>query len=77
MLDTIEMLEAIGSDASLRYASTVELTNILGKAQASEALAQAVASGDSIHLNSEFGSRKMYEPQASQTFLSSDLDEAA
>lgn len=74
MLDTIEMLEAIGSDASLRYASTVELTNVLEKAQASAAFTAAVASGDTSRLDQEFGGRKMYEPQAVQTFLASDPD---
>jgi hypothetical protein len=68
------MLEAIGSDASLRYASTVELTVVLEKAGASGALAEAVASGDSTHLSREFGSRTMFDPQANQSFFSADQD---
>ncbi|WP_213949902.1 hypothetical protein [Luteibacter sp. dw_328] len=74
MLDTIEMLEAIGSDASLRYASTVELTHVLERAQATGALTAAVASGDVSHLAPEFGHAKNFAPQATQTFLSSDLE---
>jgi hypothetical protein len=73
MLDTIEMLEAIGSDASLRYASTVELTNVLEQAKATEALTAAVVSGDTSHLNQEFGCMTNLVPQSTQTFLSSDL----
>ncbi|GAB3793141.1 hypothetical protein [Dyella agri] len=46
MTDTIECLEAIGSDASLRYASADELTGMLEQAQISTELAKAAASGD-------------------------------
>ncbi|APG03889.1 hypothetical protein BJI69_08205 [Luteibacter rhizovicinus DSM 16549] len=73
MLDTLEMLEAIGSDASLRYASTVELTTVLERGKASEAFTAAVASGDASRLDEEFGYRKMYQPQATQSFCSSEL----
>lgn len=73
MLDTIEMLEAIGSDASLRYASAVELTNVLEQAEATKALTMAALYGDASHLNQELGHTKMFQPQAIQTFLSSDL----
>jgi len=68
MLDTIEMLEAIGSDASLRYASTVELANVLEQATAAEALTAAVVSGDTSHLTREFGATANLVPQAIQTF---------
>jgi hypothetical protein len=68
MLDTIEMLEAIGSDASLRYASTVELANVLEQAKATEALTAAVVSGDASLLTQEFGSTANLVPQAIQTF---------
>ncbi|APG03884.1 hypothetical protein BJI69_08180 [Luteibacter rhizovicinus DSM 16549] len=68
MLDTIEMLEVIGSDASLRYASAVELTNALEQAEATEALTAAVASGDSTHLLRELGSKRMYLPQVIQSY---------
>ncbi|APG03887.1 hypothetical protein BJI69_08195 [Luteibacter rhizovicinus DSM 16549] len=75
MLDTLEMLEAIGSDASLRYASTVELTTVLEAGRASDALTAAVASGDSSHLAREFGNIKNFSPQVTQQiFVSSDID---
>jgi hypothetical protein len=74
MLDTLEMLEAIGSDASLRYASTVELTTVLEAGRASDALTAAVASGDSSHLAREFGNITNLAPQATQqVFLPSEL----
>nr|WP_063570801.1 hypothetical protein [Luteibacter rhizovicinus] len=74
MKDTIEMLEAIGSNATLRYASAVELAIFLERAQATNALSAAVASGDAAHLERELGDRMMFVPQATQTFLSSDLN---
>jgi hypothetical protein len=64
--DTIELLEAIGRDASLRHASMAELTNMLEQAQASGALTAAVASGDSSRLSEEFGHKPMHAPQVSQ-----------
>jgi hypothetical protein len=70
MLDTLEMLEAIGSDASLRYASTSELTTLLESGQASEAFTAAVASGDASCLNDEFGDMRNFVPQATQSFVS-------
>ncbi|WP_430391180.1 hypothetical protein [Dyella sp. 20L07] len=66
MSDTIELLEAIGSDASLRYASADELTSKLEQALASEALMVAIATGDSSQLAGEFGHKPMYTPQISQ-----------
>lgn len=66
MADTIELLETIGRDASLRHASAEELTKVLAQAQASEALSDAVASGDSSRLSHEFGPRPMQTPQISQ-----------
>jgi hypothetical protein len=62
------MLEAIGSDASLRYASTRELTAALGNADAPEALSLAVATGDSSKLFAELGNRLMRAPQVGQYF---------
>jgi hypothetical protein len=77
MQDTIELLEAIGRDASLRHASADELTNMLAQAQASEALTAAVASGDSSRLAEELGHKPMYSPQSSQTGHEDDeLDDA-
>lgn len=57
MTDTIELLEAIGSDASLRCATAEELADVLGRAQASLALQHAVAQGDRTRLAAEFGSK--------------------
>ena len=65
--DTIELLEAIGQNASMRYASTEELTRMLEQAQASEALTAAVASGDSSRLSEELGHCQMQTTQTSQT----------
>ncbi|WP_266184172.1 hypothetical protein [Dyella humicola] len=67
MSDTIELLEAIGRDASLRYASTEDLTHMLEQAQASEALAASVASGEPSRLFEEFGHKPMHAPQISQS----------
>lgn len=57
MSDTIELLEAIGSDASLRHASAEGLVLALGGLQASEGLKQAVCSGDRDYLEQELGHR--------------------
>jgi hypothetical protein len=69
MLDTIELLEAIGQDASLRHASAEELTNMLEQAQASVTLKAAAASGDSSRLSEELGHKAMFTPQISQAFF--------
>lgn len=66
MPDTIDLLEAIGSDALLRHASAEELTKILEQARASEALTAAAASGEGAALSDEFGHRHMYSTQVSQ-----------
>ena len=65
--DTIELLEAIGSDASLRHASAGELSHLLEHTQASAALMAAVASGDSSQLSAEFGQKPMQAPQVVQS----------
>jgi hypothetical protein len=67
MSDTLELLEAIGRDASLRHASSEELANVLRQAQASEALTTAVSSGDRAPLAQEFGPNANYQPQATQS----------
>lgn len=54
MTDTLDLLETIGRDASLRHASTEELSQALAHARASAALTAAVASGDSSRLSWEF-----------------------
>jgi hypothetical protein len=66
MTDTIELLETIGRDASLRHASAEELTKVLTQANASEALAAAVASGDAMQLSKELGHKHMDPPQFTQ-----------
>lgn len=67
MRDTIELLEAIGHDASLRHASTDELAQLLEKAGASEGLRQSVASGDAAALLRELGLRAMHTEQSTHT----------
>jgi len=66
MTDTIDLLEAIGRDASLRHASVEDLTQVLEHAQASEALTAAVASGDRSRLSMELGQRECVPPQSTQ-----------
>ena len=63
MKDTIDLLEAIGQDAALRYASAEELTKVLVQAEASEALKEAVAFDDSLRLSKELGPIKQKSPQ--------------
>ena len=77
MKDTIEMLEAIGRDASLRHASTETLTRVLEETQATEALTMAVASGDSSALSQQFGHRHMHMPQISQVPAHEEEEEPA
>ncbi|MBB3226549.1 hypothetical protein FHW69_001139 [Luteibacter sp. Sphag1AF] len=67
MTDTIDLLEAIGRDASLRHASVDDLTAALTNAQASEALTAAVAHGDPSLLCAELGHKPMVVPQISQS----------
>lgn len=63
MSDTIELLNAIGQNATLRHASVDELALILEQAEASEALKSAVAAGDSSLLSDEFGHKPNRVPQ--------------
>jgi hypothetical protein len=67
MTDTIDLLEAIGADATLRHASTEELAIVLERAQASDALTAAVTLGDSTLLFEEFGRMQHAPPQSTQT----------
>lgn len=67
MSDAIELLDAIGRDASLYRASPQELGKKLEQADASEGLKAAVASGDISRLFAELGQKPMYAPQISQT----------
>jgi len=65
MSDTIELLEAIGQNATLRHASADELASILEQANASAALRSAIAAGDSSLLSKEFGHKPNQAPQIS------------
>ena len=67
MSNTIELLEAIGNDASLRYAPGDELTNRLQQLGASEALRAAVSSGNGTALYAELGHMPMQQPQIIHT----------
>lgn len=62
MSDTIELLNAIGQDASLRYGTDGELADALQLAGASEAL-RAAARGDRASLSNELGHRAAQVPQ--------------
>lgn len=62
MSNTIELLEAIGRNASLRHASGEDLVQALNGWQASEPLLRAARSGDSGELTQEFGYRDMKNP---------------
>ncbi len=66
MPDTIELLETIGRDASLRHASAHDLGLVLERANASPALTSAVSSGDSSRLFAELGYKLMRQPQVNQ-----------
>jgi len=66
MRDTIDLLDTIGRDASLRHASPEDLAGLLRQAQANPHLTEAVASGDRTLLSGEFGDKTMYMPQVSQ-----------
>lgn len=68
MMDTIELLEAIGQNASLRHASPQALAMALEHANASPALTSAASTGDSAHLREEFGDIDLFPPQVIQTF---------
>lgn len=67
MSDTIELLETIGRDASLRHVPSDQLVSILQQSQASDTLTAAAASGDTSVLAGEFGQGPNYLPQAIQT----------
>lgn len=75
MTDTIDLLEAIGSDASLRHASPGELQARLDLAGASDSLKAAASSGDAARLSVEFGQKPMYAPQTTQTFPQGEEEE--
>lgn len=57
MSNTIELLEAIGKDASLRHATGENLAEMLAGLQASEWLERAARLGDSRHLAQDLSLR--------------------
>jgi len=59
MRDTIDMLEAIGEDASLRHAFGGMLATEEALDGASEALKAAIRDGDTAAVYAEFGARGM------------------
>ena len=67
MSDTIELLDIIGRDASLRHASAEDLRQMLEQAQASEALTAAATHGDGSLLSAEFGQMQNEAPQSTQS----------
>ncbi|MGN2245570.1 hypothetical protein ACFWZ3_02640 [Frateuria sp. GZRR35] len=71
MSNTIELLEAIGVNAALRYAPAAQLIGALEGANASAALTRAISSGSGVSLMEDFGHKTMRlvqaTPQASQT----------
>jgi hypothetical protein len=58
MSKTIELLERIGQDASLRHASQDDLSQALDALNASEGLKVAAASGDKSRLEEELGDKR-------------------
>jgi hypothetical protein len=66
MMDTIDLLEAIGSDASLRHLPGDELATKLEQAEASDALKTAAANGDRAPLTIELGREVEPPPQSTQ-----------
>jgi hypothetical protein len=66
MRDTIDLLETIGGNASLRHVPADEMARLLEQGQASPALVAAAASGDGSVLSTEFGQQSNLTPQAIQ-----------
>ena len=75
MSDTIELLDAIGRDASLRHASAAELSGVLEQVQESTSLRAAVGSGDSTSLSREFGGKAEDPPPPTQLCPPAEEDE--
>lgn len=66
MLDTIDLLDAIGQDAALRYMPGDDLVNEQVLADAAESLKAAISTGDRSALADEFGARVMQATQVNQ-----------
>jgi hypothetical protein len=67
MRDTVELLEAIGRDATLRRASPEALTKVLEENDASAGLRELVTTGDKAALTKELGFVQMHVEHVSQT----------
>ena len=67
MRDTVELLEAIGRDATLRHASPEELARVLEEAEASAGLRELAANGNGTILTEELGLVQMHVEHMSQT----------
>jgi hypothetical protein len=67
MRDTVELLEAIGRDASLRRASPDELARALEAEGASPGILEMAIHGDSSALTAELGLKHMHVEHQSQT----------
>lgn len=63
MSDSIDLLDAIGNDASLRHASSEDLAQMLERAGASDALKAAAAHGSRDPLAVELGAQENHPPQ--------------
>lgn len=74
MPDTIDLLNAIGQDATLRYASAEELARTLESENVSDTFKAAVASGNSSLLSKELGIKPMHAPQVTQAPGQEDED---
>lgn len=75
MLDTIDLLETIGQNAALRYASAEELAQALTGTDASDALKLATASGDTAPLAEALGQTRMHVTHHSQAPGHEEQDE--
>ena len=67
MSDSIDFLEAVGRDASLRRLPPDELARRLKEIGASDVLARAAERRDGRVLSEEFGIRVMHEPNGTIT----------
>lgn len=71
-MDTIELLETIGSDASLRYAAADELKDVLERARADAGFVNAVVAGDCSSLEAQFARPVTPMSHVSQTSTEED-----
>lgn len=67
MSDTIDLLETIGSDASLRHAAGEVLVDVLARAQASAELLAAAAQGSAEPLRKELKLQQVVQVQQTNT----------